>query len=214
VEDAVVDRDRLGRPAAATWATVADPRLLGDTRATLRTQPGSLTGRLAAAGVLVAGAPLWGLLLLGLSVETGGRPLRGRSVLGARGRVTRLLDVGSRGPLGRLVRRLGLGRVPRLWSVVRGDLHWVGTDPRTCRSDATGPDVAAGEGPAAPPGLVTLADLSPARLRRADRAALDRLYAGTRSRRGDLRVVTAFLRRRLTPERPSPPASFRRAARD
>jgi mannose-1-phosphate guanylyltransferase/phosphomannomutase len=214
VEDAVVDRDRLGRPGAATWATVSDPRLLGDTRAPLRPQPGSLAGRLAAAGVLVAGAPLWALLLLGLSVETGGRPLRARSVLGARGRVTCLLDVGGRGPLGRLVRRLGLGRVPRLWSVVRGDLHWVGTDPRTCRGDATGAGVVAGEAPAGPPGLVTLADLSPARLRRADRAALDRLYAGTRSRRGDLRVVAALFRCRLAPERTPAPAPFRRAHRD
>ena len=201
VEDAVVDRDRLGRPAGATWATVADPRLLGDTRAPRRSQPGGLAGRLAAAGILVAGAPLWALLLLGLSVETGGRPLRGRPVVGARGRVTRLLDVGGRGPIGRLVRRLGLGRVPRLWSVVRGDIHWVGTDPRTCRGDAAEARATAGEPPAAPPGLVTLADLSPARLRRADRVALDRLYAATRSRRGDLRVVTALLRRRLTPER-------------
>jgi mannose-1-phosphate guanylyltransferase/phosphomannomutase len=218
VEDAVVDRDRLGRPAAGTWATVADPRLLGDTRAPLRQQPGSLAGRLAAAGVLVAGAPLWALLLFGLSVETGGRPLRGRPVLGARGRVTRLLDVGGRGPVGRLVRRLGLGRVPGLWSVVRGDLHWVGSDPRPWRGEANEASPAVDGTPPAPPGLVTLADLSPARLRRADRAALDRLYAATRSRRGDLRVVTALLRRRLTPERApaaSPaPTPIRRAARD
>jgi mannose-1-phosphate guanylyltransferase/phosphomannomutase len=200
VEDAVVDRDRVGRPAALSWATVADPRLLGDTRPPRRSQPGSLAGRVAAAGVLVAGSPLWLPLLLGLVVETGGRPLRGRPVLGARGGVARLLDVGGRGPIGRLIRRLGLGRVPHLWSVVRGDLHWVGTDPRTPR----GPDregATAGSEPAAPPGLVTLADLSPARLRRADRAALDRLYAATRSRRGDLRVVTAVLRRRLAPWR-------------
>jgi NDP-sugar pyrophosphorylase family protein len=199
VEDAVVDRGWLGRPAGATWTAVADPRLLGDTRAPLGPQRGSLAGRVAAAGLLVAGAPLWALLLLGLAVETRGRPLRGRVVVGAGGRVTRLLDVAARGPIGRLVRRLGFGRVPRLWSVVRGDLHWVGSDPRPFHG---GPDqaiAAAGGGTAAPPGLITLADLSPARLRRADRVALDRLYAATRSRRGDLRVVAAFLRRRLAP---------------
>jgi mannose-1-phosphate guanylyltransferase/phosphomannomutase len=200
VEDAVVDRDRLGRPAGATWATVADPRLLGDTRARLGPQPGGLMGRVAAAGILVASTPLWVPLLVGLAVETRGRPLRGRPVVGARGRATRLLDVAGRGPIGRLVRRLGLGRVPRLWSVARGDLHWVGSDPAAFRG---GPDPGSAT---VPPGLLTLADLAPARLRRADRDALDRLYAATRSRRGDLRVVAALLRRRVTP--------WRRAARD
>jgi hypothetical protein len=53
--------------------------------------------------------------------------------------------------------------------------------------------------PAAPPGLVTLADLAPRPLSRADRIALDRLYAATRSRRSDARLVWTALRRRLRP---------------
>ncbi len=197
LEHAVVDRDRLGRPATGGWTALADPRLLGDTRAPIVRRPASLAGRLAAAGLLVAAAPLWLPCLLGVAVETGGRPLRARRVVGARNRVTRLLDVRARGPIGRLIRRLGLAGAPRLWSVARGDLHWVGVHPRPL---VEGPrPVPAAGWPAAPPGLLTLADLAPAPLRRADRLAFDRLYAATRSRRGDLALVATVVRRRLLP---------------
>jgi NDP-sugar pyrophosphorylase family protein len=198
LDDAVVDRDRIGHPATGTWTTVDDPRILGDSRVPVRPHPGSVGGRVAAAGLLLAGAPVWLPLLLGVAVESGGRPLRGRRVLGARGRAARLRRVAAAGPCGRLIRRLGLDRAPQLWSVVRGDLHWVGTSPRPLAETGL---VSPAESPAARPGLVTLADLAPAPLGRADRRALDRLYAATRTRRGDLRLLAAALGRRLSPAR-------------
>jgi hypothetical protein len=51
--------------------------------------------------------------------------------------------------------------------------------------------------PAAPPGLVSLADLAPAPLTQRDRLALDRLYAATRCRRGDLRLFAQALGHRV-----------------
>jgi hypothetical protein len=186
----VVDRDRLGRPATGTWLPVGDPRIIGDSRAPLRPRQAGLAGRLAAAGLLVAGAPVWVPVLAGMALEARGRP-----VLGAHGRSARLLRVAAVGPIGRLIRRLGLDRAARLWNVARGDLHWVGTSPRPESAMASEPS-------AAPPGLVTLATLAPAPLGQADRLALDRLYAATRTRRGDLRLLAAALRHRMAGFRP------------
>lgn len=211
LDGAVVHRDRLGRPETGTWTRVADPRILGDTRAPLRPQPGSLGGRLAAAGLLLAGAPLWGPLLLWLAVETRGRPLRARRVVGARGRTAHLPRLAVGGPLGRLLRRAGLLRAPQLWSVARGDLHWVGTSPRSLAETRAGGSV--GGVPGASPGLVTLAALAPAPLGRQDRQALDRLYAATRTRWGDVRLLAAATRRRLAARAPAAPATEPRLRR-
>src|SRR5262249_12594184 len=146
-------------------------------------------------------------LLLGVAVEPGGRPLRIRRVIGARGRTARLPKIAVAGPIGRLLRRLGLVRAPQLWSVARGDLSWVGTCPRAPGEPGT-PGGAA-DLPAAPPGLVTPATLTPMPLRRQDRLAPARLYAATRTRRGDLRLLAAALRRRVGP-RPAPAAGAHR----
>lgn len=192
---AIVDRDWLGQPGGGAWVSVRDPRILGDTRAPLRRSPGSLSGRGIAAALLLIGLPIWLPILAALALETRGRPFRTRPVVGARGGVARLLRVTVRGPVGRLLRRLGLTRAPHLWNVLRGDLHWVGTTPRSPSEwDAL---VARAELPLAPPGLVSLASLAPAPLRRSDRVALDRLYAATRSLRGNLRLLAAALLRRL-----------------
>jgi lipopolysaccharide/colanic/teichoic acid biosynthesis glycosyltransferase len=103
--------------------------------------------------------------------------------------------VAVRGPAGRLLERLYLKRAPYLWSVLRGDLHWVGTTPRTSVQTAT--LVERGGDMPARPGLVTLADVAPLGLRWHDRLVLDRLYAETRSRFGDLQLLGAALRTRL-----------------
>jgi hypothetical protein len=197
LDGALVDRDRICRAAAGTWATVRDPRLFGDTRAPLRGRHGGLSGRLLAAGLVVAAAPVWVPLAAALALESRGRPLRARRVMGARGRDAALWRVAGRGPVGRLLRRFGLSRGPHLWSVVRGDLRWVGTSVHS--PEAWAALAARADLPAAPPGLVTLADLAPRPLSRADRIALDRLYAATRSRRSDARLVWTALRRRLRP---------------
>jgi len=207
LDGAVVDRDRVGRPESGAWATIRDPRLLGDTRTPLRARPAGLAGRLLATGLLAASAPLWVPLLLGVAVETGGRPLRARQVIGARGRPARLPRIAVAGPVGRLLRRLGLVRAPQLWSVARGDLAWVGTCPRA--PEGPGAPSAPADLPAAAPGLFTLAGLAPAPLRPQDRLALDRLYAATRTRRGDLRLLAAALRRRVGPG-PRPAAGAHR----
>ncbi len=195
LEGALVDRERLGRAHAGSWTRVSDPRILGDTRVPLRPHPGSLMGRLLAMAIVAGAAPLWLPVLAGLAVESGGRPLTRRRVVGARGDVALLRRVASRGRLGRLLSRLGLARAPHLWNVVRGDLHWVGTAARS--ESEWGLLAARGQLPLAPPGLVTLADLTPMPLRSADRLALDRLYAAARSRRRDARLLLAFLLRRL-----------------
>src|SRR5262249_54104747 len=100
LDGAVVDRGLVGRPESGAWAAVGDPRLLGDTRAPLRAGPASLVGRLLATGLLAASAPLWVPLLVGVAVETGGRPLRVRRVIGARGRLARLPRIAVAGPIG------------------------------------------------------------------------------------------------------------------
>jgi NDP-sugar pyrophosphorylase family protein len=192
LDGALVDRDRVRRAAAGSWTTVRDPRLLGDTRAPFRARPASLGGRLIAAALLAVSAPVWIPVLTALALETRGRPLRGRRVIGARGGEAPLWRVAVRGPVGRLVRRLGLVRGPQLWSVARGDLRWVGVSARSSREWEA--QAAGAELPPAPPGLVTLADLGPAPLRGRDRLALDRLYVATRSRRGDLRMLASALR--------------------
>lgn len=193
LDGALVDRDRIRRVEAGTWTTVGDPRLFGDTRAPLRSRPGSLAGRLFAVMLVIAAVPMWAPLGAVLALETRGRPLRARRVVGGRGDAS-LWCVRVTGPVGRFLRRLGLVRGPYLWSVVRGDLHWVGTSVRS-RSEWEAL-AARADLPAAPPGLVTLADVAPG-LRRQDRVALDRLYAATRTWRGDLRLLVATLRRRL-----------------
>jgi NDP-sugar pyrophosphorylase family protein len=190
---ALVDRDRIHHDAAGAWVTVGDRRLLDDTHSPLWRAVG-LVGRVLAAVLLVAASPAWVPLGAALTLETRGRPLRARRVVGARGD-TRVWRVTVRGPAGRLVRRLGVVRGPYLWGIVRGDLHWTGTsicsrsewDRRASRADLA----------AAPPGLVTLAQIAHFPLRRQERLALDRFYAATRTWPGDLRLVAASLRRWL-----------------
>jgi NDP-sugar pyrophosphorylase family protein len=195
LDGALVDRERIRRSEAGSWTLVRDPRLFGDTRAPLRPGRGSVGGRLGAAAVLAATAPGWLLLGTALALESGGRPLRARRVVGARGRDTRVWQVAVRGPVGRVVRRLGLVRTPWLWSVAAGDLRWVGTRARPPAEWAA--LAARGDLPPAPPGLVTLADLAPGPLHPVDRLALDRLYAATRTGWGDLRLLAAALGRRI-----------------
>jgi len=195
LDGALVDRERIRREAAGTWTIVRDPRLFGDTRAPIGPRPGGVAGRLLAAALLVATAPAWVAVGAVLALEGRGRPLIARQVIGARGRETRLWRIAPHGPVGRLVTRLGLGRGPHLWSVARGDLHWTGTSP--CAPVEWKALAAVADLPAAPPGLVTLADIAPGPLPRRDRLALDHFYAATRSRRGDLRLLATALRRRL-----------------
>jgi lipopolysaccharide/colanic/teichoic acid biosynthesis glycosyltransferase len=93
-----------------------------------------------------------------------------------------------------MLSRWGCKRLPYLWSILRGDLHWVGTTPRSpAEVDALR---ARGEPDPAPPGLVTLASFTPARLQRDGRLALDRLYTETRTRGLDLRLLAAAVRSR------------------
>lgn len=189
LEDAVVTPDGIGRARPATWIDVRDPCLLGDTRAPLAMASGGLLGRLFAALVLSAGAPVWGLLLLVLILESRGRPFHPRQVVGARGCPVTLRAVTVRGPGGRMLSRWGCKRFPYLWNILRGDLRWVGVTPRSPAELDT--LRAHGELDPAPPGLVTLAQFAPARLRREGRLALDRLYAETRTRALDLRLLAA-----------------------
>ena len=197
LQGAIVDRQTLGDVAASTWVSVEDPRILGDTRAPFRSNPGNLIGRAAAAALLTVTVPVWLPCLTALGLETRGRPFRSKLIVGARGGPVRLRRVAVRGFVGRLLERLRLKRAPYLWSVLRGDLHWVGTTPRTPVQTATlverGTDVVS-----ARPGLVNLADVAPFGLRWHDRLALDRVYAETqaRSRSADLRLLGAVLRSR------------------
>ena len=193
LELAVVTPDGIGHARPGTgpgrWIDVRDPCLLDDTRAPLTVEPRSAVGRLSAAIVLGLAAPLWGLVLLALLVESGGRPFHDRTVVGARGRLVRLRSIAARGPCGRTLARWGLKRLPYLWSIFRGDLHWVGTFPRA-ENEIEGLQ-ARGEPHPVSPGLVTLAQFAGARLRRDGRLALDRLYAATRCRSRDVRLLTA-----------------------
>src|SRR5262249_47589057 len=121
---------------------------------------------------------------------------RSRVVAGARGRPARVYRVATHGPTGRCLAGLGLARAPYVWSVLRGNLHWVGTTPRTLTHAAT--LVERGEeGGTSRPGLVTLAHAVPFRLRWHDRLALDRLYAGTRTITKDLWLLGSVLGRRV-----------------
>jgi hypothetical protein len=196
VRGAIVDRQTLGDVAAGTWVHVDDPRILGDTRAPFRSNPGSVIGRAAAAMLLLATALAWLPGLVVLAFETWGRPFRSKRVMGAHGKPVPLRRVAVRGPVGRMLERLYLKRAPYLWNVVRGDLHWVGTTPRTPVQSATlverGEDIAS-----ARPGLVNLADVAPLGLRWHDRLVLDRLYAETRSRSADLQLLAAAVRSRV-----------------
>jgi NDP-sugar pyrophosphorylase family protein len=195
LEDAVVTPGGVGLAQPTTWIDVRDPCLLVDTRTPALIASGSLLlGRLFAALVLGAAAPIWGLILLALILETRGRPFHWREVVGARGGPVRLHSLAVRGPWGRMLSRWGCKRLPYLWSILRGDLHWVGTTPRSpAEVDALR---ARGEPDPAPPGLVTLASFTPARLQRDSRLALDRLYTETRTRGLDLRLLAGAVRSR------------------
>jgi NDP-sugar pyrophosphorylase family protein len=194
LDGALVDRERIRREAAGTWTAVRDPRLFGDTRAPHRPRPG-VAGRLLASALVVGAAPLWITVGALLALESRGRPTHSRRIRGARGHEVRLRKIAPRGPLGRFLVRLGIARAPQLVNVIRGDLHWAGTNPLMPAEWAS--LAAAGEKPPTSPGLVTLSDLAPGPLPRRDRLALDQLYAATRSRRGDVRLVAAALRHRL-----------------
>src|SRR5262245_51407466 len=123
LQGVIVDRQTLGDVAASTWVTVDDARILGDTRAPFRSNPGNLVGRAVATALIALSAPVWLPCLAALGIESRGRPFRSKRVVGARGEPVRLRRVAIRGPVGRFLERLHLKRVPYLWSVVRGDLH-------------------------------------------------------------------------------------------
>lgn len=199
LEGAVVSPEGVGRAEPTTWIDVRDDSLLADTRAPGPLAAGHVAGRLAAAVLLGVTAPLWIPGLLALAVESRGRPFRARRIVGAHGRPASLRTVAARGPCGHALRRLGWQRLPHVWNVLRGDLCWVGTTPRTQAEMAA--LEARGEPTLAPPGLVTLGQFTPARLRREGRLALDRLYAKTRSRSVDLELLAAALGRRSVTER-------------
>jgi NDP-sugar pyrophosphorylase family protein len=189
LERAVVSPEGVGRAQPTTWVDVQDPRILGDTYAPGPVGGSGALGRLAAALVVGLTAPVWLPALLALAIETRGRLFCKRRIVGARGREAALRSLAVRGRCGRTVSRLGWKRLPYVWSVLSGDLHWVGTTPRTPQE--IGALRARGEPEPAPPGLVTLPQFAPARLRREGRLALDRLYSETRSRRMDLRLLRA-----------------------
>jgi hypothetical protein len=189
LEDAVVTPEGVGLAQPTTWIDVRDPCLLVDTRTPVLIASGNLLGRLFAALVLVAAAPIWSLILLALFLESRGRPFHRREVVGARGAPVGLRSIAVRGPWGRMLSRWSCKRLPYLWSILRGDLHWVGTTPRSpAEVDALR---ARGEPDPAPPGLVTLASFTPARFQRDGRLALDRLYTETQTRALDLRLLAA-----------------------
>lgn len=189
LEGTVVTPEGLARAQPTTWIDVRDARILGDTHAPGPVRPGHVLGRLAAAAVLATAAPLWVPALLALAIETRGRPFVARRIVSARGREVALRRVAGRGRLGRSIGRLGWKRWPYLWSILRGDLHWVGTTPR---SPAEVAELRRrGEDPPVTPGLVTLGQFAPARLGPAGRLALDRLYSETRTRGLDLRLLRA-----------------------
>ena len=194
LEGAVVSSEGVGQGEPTTWLDVRDDSLLADTRAPGPLAASHVAGRLAAAVALGVTALAWVPALLALAVESRGRPFRARRIVGARGRPASLRSIAARGPCGRALRRLGWQRLPHVWSVLRGDLCWVGTTPRTETEVAA--LQARGEPTLAPPGLVTLTQFTPARLRRDGRLALDRLYAKTRSRKVDLQMLAAALGRR------------------
>jgi len=195
LEDAVVTPGGVGLAQPTTWIDVRDPCLLVDTRTPALVAPRNLLlGNLLAALVLVAAAPMWGLILLALILETHGRPFHRREVVGARGWPVRLCSFAVRGPCGRMLSRWGCKRLPYLWSILRGDLQWVGTTPRSSAEvDALR---ARGEPDLAPPGLVTLGHFTPSRPQRDGRLALDRLYTEMRTRALDLRLLAAAVRSR------------------
>jgi NDP-sugar pyrophosphorylase family protein len=195
--EAIAERRILGQVAGGPWVTVDDGRLLGDTRESARWVPAGLPARAAAAVLLGLTAIGWLPCLAGLAVETAGRPFRSRMVMGARGRPAWLRRVRVRGPVGRTVERLGLTRVPYVWSVLRGDLHWVGTTPRTVTQTLTLLERGA-ETAVSRPGLVTLAHVAPFVAAWHDRLALDRVYAATRTAVRDLRLLGGMLRRRVS----------------
>ena len=196
LRETIIDRDTLGSVARGAWLRVNDRRILGDTRSPVTAGSVSPVGRLGAAAILAIAAPVWLPCLAAVAVETRGRPFRSRVVAGARGRPARVYRVATHGPTGRCLAQLGLARVPYVWSVLRGDLHWVGTTPRTLTHAAM--LVERGEeGGTSRPGLVTLAHAVPFRLRWHDRLALDRLYAGTRTIMKDLGLLGSVLGRRV-----------------
>jgi NDP-sugar pyrophosphorylase family protein len=196
LREAIVDKETLGCVAGGPWVTVDDRRILGDTRRPVALAPVSLVGRLGAAALLGITAPAWLPCLTAVAAETGGRPFRSRVIVGARGRPVRVRRLAAHGPVGRCLGRLGLRRAPYLWSVVRGELHWMGTTPRTPAQTAALVGRGA-EPPASRPGLVTLVHVVPLVLRWHDRLALDRLYAGTRTSLKDLRLLGSVLGRRV-----------------
>jgi NDP-sugar pyrophosphorylase family protein/lipopolysaccharide/colanic/teichoic acid biosynthesis glycosyltransferase len=195
LEDAVVTPDGVGLAQPTTWIDVRDPCLLVNTRTpVLAASRNLLLGNLFAALMLGATTPMWGLILLGLLLETRGRPFHRREVVGARGWPVKLRSFAVRGPFGRMLSRWGCKRLPYLWSILRGDLQWVGTTPRSpAEVDALR---ARGELDLAPPGLVTLAHFTPSRLQRDGRLALDRLYTEMQTRALDLRLLAATARNR------------------
>jgi NDP-sugar pyrophosphorylase family protein len=205
VERAVLDPEGVGHTQPSRWVEVRDARLLGDTRPP--GPAGGAAGRLAAALLVALTAPVWLLALLALALEARGRLFCTRRVVGARGTEVALRSLAVRGRWGRTLSRLGVKRLPYVWSVLRGDLHWVGTTPRTPAEIRA--LRARGERWPAPPGLVTLPQFARARLRRDGRLALDRLYAETRSRALDLRLLRAAVLRDPRSPEPVPPGTAR-----
>jgi lipopolysaccharide/colanic/teichoic acid biosynthesis glycosyltransferase len=142
--------------------------------------------RLAAACGLIVLAPLMAIVALGLQSATG-RVLRREERVGEGGRTIVLRSFAitdalrERSPVWRLVAATGIGTLPQLWSVLRGELSVIGPRPREHGNPA----------PPMRPGLTGLAQLEQLErwLSVTEQTELDLEYACTWSLALDARIV-------------------------
>jgi lipopolysaccharide/colanic/teichoic acid biosynthesis glycosyltransferase len=143
--------------------------------------------KLAAAFAIVVIAPVFLTVALGLRLQSGRIFLR-EERLGENGRpvVVRSFALPLDTPAGRTLARVGIGALPQLWSLLKGEMSVVGPRPRD----------AGFEPPPARPGLTGLAQL--AQLERwlsvAEQLELDDRYARTWSLGLDARIIGRTVR--------------------
>ena len=173
---------------------------------------------LAGAGLL-ASAPLWALVAAAIKLDSRGPVFYGQARVGEGGRIFRVLKFRSMvadaekdvGPMpagqddprvtrvGRLLRATALDEIPQLWSIVRGDMSFVG--PRALRPEEIDADTSGRPVPLAsvpgfadrctvPPGLTGIAQIyAPRDIPRRQKFRLDRLYIRRQSLLLDVRLI-------------------------
>lgn len=206
VNDAIVAGDTLMRVDTGVVLTITDAFLLGRLGSRSSVEIGDWPSRVSGAFLLLCSLPLWPLALLAAALEAdqadrGDRPrlLSRECLIGNRRRVSADLADGGFSSWRFNTRVPVLAHLPRVLSVIRGDLRLVGVSPLTPAETEARTEEWQHVRDQAPVGLI-----GPTQLMLSGRAALeerlmsDAFYVGQRSWRKDLRLLGEAIRTLFT----------------